>query len=101
MDVADSIAYDNHDIDDSLNAGLDYRTHGLDDVELWRYAKEKVRGKYNRLNKEMENIQTIKYLIDMEVTDLINHTQLMLEKMKIRTTNDAQNCKERVSFLFA
>jgi dGTPase len=98
VDVADSIAYDNHDIDDSLNAGL-ITERGLDGVELWRYAKEKVLEKYNNLNKEMQNIQTIKYLIDMEVTDLINHTQLMLEKLKIKTTNDVQNCKEKlVSF---
>ncbi|MCP4265006.1 MAG: deoxyguanosinetriphosphate triphosphohydrolase [Candidatus Brocadiaceae bacterium] len=98
VDVADSIAYDNHDIDDSLTAGL-ITERGLEDVELWRYAKEKVRKKYNKLNNEMENIQTIKYLIDMEVTDLINNTQLMLKKMNIKTTNDVQNCKERlVSF---
>ncbi len=98
VDVADSIAYDNHDIDDSLKAGL-ITKQGLDNVELWRYAKEKVKKLYNKLNKEMENIQTIKYLIDMEVTDLINNTQLMLEEMNIKTTNDVQNCKERlVSF---
>ncbi len=98
VDVADSIAYDNHDIDDSLNAGL-ITERGLDDVELWRYAKEKIRKEYDNLNIEIENIQTIKYIIDMEVTDLINHTQLMLEKMNIKTTNDVQNCKEKlVSF---
>ncbi len=98
VDVADSIAYDNHDIDDSLKAGL-ITERSLDNVELWRYAKEKVKKLYNKLNKEMENIQTIKYLIDMEVTDLINNTQLMLKKMNIKTTNDVQNCKERlVSF---
>ena len=98
VDVADSIAYDNHDIDDSLNAGL-ITERDLDNVELWRYAKEKVRKEYNNLNIEIENIQTIKYIIDMEVTDLINHTQLMLKKMNIKTTNDVQNCKEKlVSF---
>ena len=98
VDIADSIAYDNHDIDDSLKAGL-ITESGLQEVELWRYAKEKVREQYSNLTKEMENIHTIKYLIDMEVTDLITHTQSMIEKMKIKTTDDVQNCKERlVSF---
>jgi dGTPase len=47
----------------------------------------------------MENTHTIKYLIDMEVTDLIEHTQLMIEKMKIKTTDDVQESKENlVSF---
>ena len=98
VDIADSIAYDNHDIDDSLKAGL-ITESGLQEVELWRYAKEQVREQYSNLTKEMENIHTIKYLIDMEVTDLITHTQSMIEKMKIKTTDDVQNCKERlVSF---
>ncbi|GAX61779.1 deoxyguanosinetriphosphate triphosphohydrolase [Candidatus Scalindua japonica] len=98
VDIADSIAYDNHDIDDSLKAEL-ITESGLEEVELWRYAKEKVGEQYNNLTKEMENIHTIKYLIDMEVTDLITHTQQMIEKMKIETTDDVQKCKERlVSF---
>ena len=98
VDIADSIAYDNHDIDDSLKAGL-ITESGLQEVELWRYAKEKVREQYSNLTNEMENLHTIKYLIDMEVTDLITHTQSMIEKMKIKTTDDVQNCKERlVSF---
>jgi dGTPase len=98
VDISDSIAYDNHDIDDSLKAGL-ITESGLEKVELWRYAKEKVGEKYSNLNKDMENTHTIKYLIDMEVTDLIEHTQLMINKMKIKTTDDVQKSKERlVSF---
>jgi dGTPase len=98
VDIADSIAYDNHDIDDSLKAGL-ITVGGLEEVELWRYAKEKVRERYNNINKEMENLHTIKYLIDLEVTDLIEHTQLMINKMKIKTTDDVQKSNEKlVSF---
>ncbi len=98
VDIADSIAYDNHDIDDSLQAGL-ITERGLEEVELWRYAREKVGEQYGNLAKEMENIHTIKYLIDMEVTDLITHTQSMIEEMKIVTTDDVQKCKKRlVSF---
>lgn len=98
VDIADSIAYDNHDIDDSLKAGL-ITESGLEKVELWRYAKEKVRERYNNISKEMENLHTIKYLIDLEVTDLIEHTQLMINKMKIKTTDDVQKSNEKlVSF---
>jgi dGTPase len=93
VDIADSIAYDNHDIDDSLKAGL-ITESGLEEVELWRYAREKVVEQYGSLTKDMENIHTIKYLIDMEVTDLITHTQFMIEEMRIKTTDDVQTCKE-------
>ncbi len=98
VDIADSIAYDNHDIDDSLKAGI-ITESDLEEIELWRYAKEKVREQYGNLCKDLEKTHAIKYLIDLEVTDLIEHTQSMLEKMKIKTTNDVQQCKERlVSF---
>ncbi|ODS34850.1 MAG: deoxyguanosinetriphosphate triphosphohydrolase [Candidatus Scalindua rubra] len=95
VDLADSIAYDNHDIDDSLKAGL-ITECDLEEVELWRYAKGKVKEQYGNLNKDMEKTHAIKYLIDLEVTDLIEHTQLMIEKMKIKTTNDVQQSKERL-----
>ncbi len=98
VDLADSIAYDNHDIDDSLKAGLIMESD-LEEIELWRYAKEKVKEQYGDLGKELEKSHAVKYLIDLEVTDLIEHTQSILEKMKIKTTNDVQQCKERlVSF---
>ena len=98
VDLADSIAYDNHDIDDSLKAGLIMESD-LEEIELWRYAKEKVKEQYGDLGKDLEKSHAVKYLIDLEVTDLIEHTQSILEKMKIKTTDDVQRCKERlVSF---
>ncbi len=98
VDLADSIAYDNHDIDDSLKAGI-ITENDLEEIELWRNARGKVKEQYGNLSKDMEKAHAIKYLIDLEVTDLIEHTQSMLEKMKTKTTNDVQQCKERlVSF---
>ena len=98
VDLADSIAYDNHDIDDSLKAGLIMESD-LEGIELWRYAKDKVKEQYGNIGKDLEKTQAVKYLIDLEVTDLIEHTQSILEKMKTKTTDDVQQCKERlVSF---
>jgi len=98
VDLADSIAYDNHDIDDSLKAGLIMESD-LEGIELWRYAKDKVKEQYGNIGKDLKKTQVVKYLIDLEVTDLIEHTQSILEKMKTKTTDDVQQCKERlVSF---
>jgi dGTPase len=98
VDLADSIAYDNHDIDDSLKAGLIMESD-LEEIELWRHAKEKVKEQYGNISKDLEKAHAVKYLIDLEVTDLIEHTQSILEKMKIKTTDDVQQCQGRlVSF---
>jgi dGTPase len=98
VDIADSIAYDNHDIDDSLTAGI-ITEEDLENVELWMLAKAKIKEQGNKFCKETEKAHAIKFLIDLEVTDLITHTELNIEKFKIESTNDVQQCKERlVSF---
>ncbi|MFQ5964883.1 MAG: deoxyguanosinetriphosphate triphosphohydrolase [Candidatus Scalinduaceae bacterium] len=95
VDIADSIAYDNHDIDDSLKAGL-ITEFDLEKIELWRHAKEKVKKQYGNLSIDMEKTHAIKNLIDLEVTDIIENTQLMIKKMGIKTTNDVKQCEKRL-----
>src|SRR3989338_4730155 len=77
VEKADSIAYDNHDLDDSLKAGL-ITEDDLGNVELWRYASESVEKKWNGLDKESKKAQTIIFLINLEVTVLVENTQRRL-----------------------
>ena len=95
VENADSIAYDNHDLDDSLKAGL-ITEDDLESVELWRYASENVEKKWNGLDKGFKKPQTIIFLINLEVTDLVNNTQRRLEDLGIRSVQDVRKCKEPV-----
>ncbi|MEE9514626.1 MAG: deoxyguanosinetriphosphate triphosphohydrolase [Candidatus Brocadiales bacterium] len=95
VENADSIAYDNHDLDDSLKAGL-ITEDDLESVELWRYASENVEKKWNGLDKGFKKTQTIIFLINLEVTDLVKNTQRRLEDLGIRGVQDARKCKEPV-----
>ncbi|MCB7129217.1 MAG: deoxyguanosinetriphosphate triphosphohydrolase [Candidatus Brocadiales bacterium] len=95
VENADSIAYDNHDLDDSLKAGL-ITEDDLESVELWRYASENVEKKWNGLDKGFKKTQTIIFLINLEVTDLINNTQRRLEDLGIRGVQDVRKCKEPI-----
>ncbi len=59
VDKADSIAYDNHDLDDSLKAGI--ITHDeLLSVELWRETQKKVKQEYTIHDHDVLIAQTIK-----------------------------------------
>ncbi|MGR3319071.1 MAG: deoxyguanosinetriphosphate triphosphohydrolase [Candidatus Anammoxibacter sp.] len=98
VDIADSIAYDNHDIDDGLKAGI-INENDLKEVELWRFASEKVKGQYDKLdgyNADVRIAQTIKFLIDMEATNLIEHTTLMINEYGIKTIEDVRNAPKRI-----
>lgn len=93
VDKADSLAYDNHDLDDSLKAGL-INEEDLADVELWRYASESVDKKWNGLDKGPKRAQTIIFLINLEVTNLLENTERKLKDMGIESVGDVRACKE-------
>lgn len=96
VDIADSIAYDNHDIDDSLQAGI-IGESDLRSVELWNFASKEVDKRFNFAGNDTVRIaQTIKFLIDMEATDLIEHSTLMLKEYGIKTVDDVRNAKVRL-----
>ncbi len=95
VDKVDSIAYDNHDLDDSLQAGL-ITEDALQDVDLWRIASEYIRKKFSNLDGNSRKAQTIIFLINMEVTDLIEHTQSRLKELGIESAQDVRRYKENI-----
>jgi dGTPase len=68
--VADEIAYNNHDVDDGLRAGLN-TLEQLDGVEIFRVQHERVRARYPGLaGKRLVN-ETVRRMVDLVVSDLI------------------------------
>src|SRR3989338_499920 len=62
-DVADEIAYDNHDLDDGLAAGI-LKEDTLAELAIWRQAREAVDAQGGgRLDSEIRRYQTIRALI--------------------------------------
>jgi len=90
VDKADSIAYDNHDLDDSLKAGI-ITDEDLQSVDLWRETQKKVKQKYAVSNHDILIAQTIRTLINMEVTDLLENTLSRLKREGIKTVKDVRN----------
>ena len=90
VDKADSIAYDNHDLDDSLKAGI-ITDDDLQTVDLWRETQEKVKQKYVINNHDILIAQTVRTLINMEVTDLLENTLSRLKREGIKTVKDVRN----------
>lgn len=89
VDKADSIAYDNHDLDDSLKAGI-ITDDDLQTVDLWRETQKKVKQKYAICDRNIVIAQTIKTLINLEVTDLIEHTMFRIKQEGIDTIRDVR-----------
>ncbi len=94
-DVADEIAYDNHDLDDGLTSGI-LKEEDLLALELWRQAHEHVKSLGAPLSPEIRKYQIIRTLINRQVTDLVQATTERLRERAIDSVEDVRACRERL-----
>lgn len=87
VDVADSIAYDAHDADDALELGL-LTLGDLDEVTLWRDARERLERRYTHLGPTELRRAVIHELIDTEVGAVLAAIQQQLVEHGINSVDD-------------
>ena len=87
VDVADEIAYDNHDVDDGLASGL-IAEEDLDKLSLWKTAKRKLKITAE-VSPAVRRYQIIRTLINLEVSDLLACSQKNITKSRVRSPQDA------------
>ncbi|MBI3331213.1 MAG: deoxyguanosinetriphosphate triphosphohydrolase [Candidatus Omnitrophica bacterium] len=94
-DVADEIAYDNHDLDDGLASGI-LKEDDLASVELWRRACDAVDAQGARLDPEVRRYQIVRRLINGQITNLVQATTEQLARLGIASVEDVRACPERL-----
>ncbi|MFC1514345.1 deoxyguanosinetriphosphate triphosphohydrolase [Candidatus Omnitrophota bacterium] len=95
VDIADEIAYDNHDIDDGMTSEL-ITEEDLDKVLLWHTRKKLITKKYPTLRKRMLMYLVVRNLINFQVTDLIENTRRNLKEGKIDSWQKVKKSKRRL-----
>lgn len=95
---ADEIAYNNHDIDDGLKSGL-LQLEDLNAIEIWRANFDKIEKEHPALDEKHKRRQTVKTIINLLVTDLIEHTSKRITELKVKTLQDVrEKGKDLVGF---
>ena len=89
VDLADEIAYDNHDIDDGLTSGLITEAE-LEKIKLWKRVRVEKKLPAS-VKPEVRRFQIIRGLINLEVTDLIEQSKKNIIKFKIHNPAQAMN----------
>ncbi len=89
IDIADEIAYDNHDLDDGLKSGL-LTESSLKPIGLWKETNNLVTKRYPALSAEKRKYQIIRALINRQVTDLIGQSEKNIKKLKIKSVDKAR-----------
>ncbi len=98
IDLADEIAYNNHDIDDGLKSGY-IKLKELEEVELWQKTFSSVAQKFPGLDEKRHILQTISFLIGTLIKDLVATTRENLDREQIATLADVRaHAKNLVSF---
>jgi len=87
--LADAIAYNNHDVDDGYRAGL-LHLDQLREQTLFREQFDAVAARYPKLDDRRLIYEIIRRMIDRLVTDLIENTRASLELLKPATIEDVR-----------
>jgi dGTPase len=84
IDLADEIAYNNHDIDDGLKARY-LKPESLMKIDLWADTFARVKEKYPSLPEDRQILQTISHLIGHLIMDLVDQTRANILEEGINT----------------
>lgn len=101
VDMADSIAYLSHDIDDGLTSGC-ITEEDLMESALWSKSIKRINPKLkSHYTKSMLKYQIVRFLIDMQVSDLLNNSYSTLKINKFKSANEfkkfhVKNPKRRI-----
>ncbi len=87
--LADEIAYNNHDVDDGVRAGL-IDVPALCDVRLFRRQYDVVTARYPDLGERRLVHETVRRMINYVVVDLIRTTQARLDDAQLRSVDEVR-----------
>ncbi|MFO7593459.1 MAG: deoxyguanosinetriphosphate triphosphohydrolase [Pseudomonadota bacterium] len=79
--ITDAIAYNNHDVDDGLRAGL-ITIEQLCEVSIFREQFENVQALYPALDGRRQIHEIIRRMINRQVVDLLRTSEQLLERVK-------------------
>jgi dGTPase len=95
VDIADEIAYDNHDLDDGIASGL-LKESDLEKLPIWNNICAKISKKYVKMDEERRRYLIIRSLIDLQVTDLIQEADRNINKLKIKSCLDVKKLHKKI-----
>ena len=91
--LADAIAYNNHDVDDGIRAGL-ISLDELRDLAIVRRQYELVAGRYPDLGPRRMVHEVVRRMIDYLVNDLISASAASIARAEPRSVDDVRACSE-------
>jgi dGTPase len=96
--LADEIAYNNHDVDDGIRAQL-LDLSSLREVRMFRRQYDAVVAQYPDLGERRLVHETIRRMVNYLVSDFIRTTQAQLERLQPRSIDDVRAQEKPLAML--
>ncbi|OYY94334.1 MAG: deoxyguanosinetriphosphate triphosphohydrolase [Hydrogenophilales bacterium 28-61-23] len=95
--LADEIAYNNHDVDDGLRSGL-ITVAQLEQVEIFARHLDTVRNLYPDLNDRRLIHETVRRMINTLVVDMLEQTRANIAEHRPENLDDVRRCPPLAAF---
>lgn len=95
VDIADEIAYDNHDLEDGVTSGL-IRQETLLEVGLWKQTSQAVKKLFPGIGGEIAVYQIVRALINKQVSDLVVETERNIKKFKVASEKEVRKLPHKI-----
>ncbi len=95
--LADEIAYNNHDVDDGLRSGLITLEH-LMEVRLFARHHDEVKARYPALNGRRVVTETVRRMINTLIIDLVATTRSNIESSGVASIADVRAAPPLAAF---
>jgi len=93
--ISDDIAYNNHDVDDGLRAGL-FTIEDLLDVPMIGPVLKEVQKDWPALNDRMVRLEAVRRMIGIMIADVQAETEKRLKEDGIETPEDVRMAKRQM-----
>jgi len=87
--LADEIAYNNHDIDDGVRAGM-LTVSGLKEIELFRMHYDPVEFEYPGIDERVAVTETVRRMINFLILDVIDETGRRIQSVGVQSLDDVR-----------
>jgi len=95
--LADEIAYNNHDVDDGLRSGL-ITLEQLSEVQIFARHLAEVRAKYPALQGRRVVTETVRRIINTLILDLVNTTRVNIENSGVTSLDEVRAAPPLAAF---
>lgn len=97
VDYCDSLAYDTHDLDDALGAGI-ISIDDLRPMEFWRIGAERAEQRWPNMEMEQYRPTVVRALFEWQILDLAEQTKKRLSECTIQSVADVRRIPDLVGF---